>query len=113
MVIETEVNLKQEVLRQLRQGQSHAIKGQVIAERLGFKNDRAVRLAIRELIASGVPIASSVKEPQGYYIAETHQEALEYMAGLRSRLIEDALRRRDFKLASYRHFEGAKQGKLL
>lgn len=107
------MELKQEVLKHLKHGQSKAIKGQVIAERLGFKNDRAVRLAIRDLIAQGVPIASSVSEPQGYYIAETYQEALEYMAGLRSRLIQDAMRRRDFKLSAYRYFEGARQKRLL
>ncbi len=110
---ETKCNLKQDVLRQLHLGRVFAIKGKLIAERLGFKNDRAVRIAIRELINDGVPIASSVIEPQGYYIVENYQEALEYMAVLRGRLIEDALRRRDFKLSAFRYFDGTKQRRLL
>jgi len=109
------IDIQREVLKILEyhQGRENAIKGQVIASRLGHKNDRAVRLAIRELIASGVPVASSVQEPQGFFIAETYQEALDYMRSLRERLISDAVRRRDFKVGAYRYFEGASQKRLL
>lgn len=93
-------NLKSAVLHQLNSGHANAIKGSLIAKRLGFKNDRAVRIAIRELISDGVPVASSVNPPYGYYIVETKQEAEEYLAVLKGRLVEDAYRRRDFKVAS-------------
>lgn len=113
MAVETKGFRCQAVMQHLHRGRALAIKGYEIARRLGYKDDRLVRIAIRQLIADGVPVASSVQEPQGYYIVESYQEALAYMAVLRSRLIEDALRRRDFKLAAYKYFEGAKQKKLL
>ena len=90
---------KYQVLSMLRKGKAKAITGKELARRLGEPNDRAIRLVIRELIADGYAIASSVNKPHGYYLVETQEEAKEYMAGLKSRLINDALRRRDFKRA--------------
>ena len=92
--------LKFAVLKQLNKGKSKAITGSLIANRLGMRNDRSIRLAIRELIRDGIPIASSVKPPLGFFIAETKEEAEDYMSVLKGRLIEDALRRRDIKRAT-------------
>ena len=92
--------LKAQVRGLLCHGKEHARKGDDFARLLGFKNDRLVRLAIRELIADGLPIASSVTPPLGYFIAGSVEEATEYMRVLKSRLVNDAYRRRDFKLAS-------------
>ena len=44
----------------LKTGRRSAITGKRIAHTLGQSDDRKIRLMIRELIAEGVPIASSV-----------------------------------------------------
>ena len=93
-------------------GRGSAIKASELAYAFGLSDDRHVRQLIRELIKDGYPIAASVSEPMGYYIVATRAEADEYMAGLRSRLIEDALRRRDFKKAAGCWFEPARQMRL-
>jgi len=92
--------LKSQILRQLHRGQRKAIPGNILATRLGYKNDRAIRLAIRELISDGIPVASSVIPPVGFFIAETREEVKQYTANIKSRLIEDAYRRRDFLRAA-------------
>ena len=64
-------------------------------------NDRDVRLAIRELIADGIPIAASTDGRNGgYFIANTTEEAKDYIGKLRHRIIQDCLRLRDFKRAA-------------
>ncbi len=81
-------------------GKAKARTGKELASVLGLRDDRFVRLAIRELIADKVPIASSVSPPMGYFIVNSPEEAEEYMQNLKSRLVENAYRRRDFKLAA-------------
>lgn len=95
------------------QGKDSAIKGKDIACLLGQRSDRKARLIIRDLIEEGYPIASTVSDPKGYFMIQTIAEKDEYLAVLRSRLIEDALRRRDFKIAAGRYLEGVRQGMLL
>ena len=95
------------------QGRTKAIRGSELAQMMGFKNDRAVRLAIRDLIADGYPIASTTQEPAGYFIAASLEEANEYMDDLKGRLIQDALRRRDFKLSMGWLTDRVVQGKLI
>lgn len=75
--------------------------------------ERNVRLAIRELITEGLPVASTTELPGGYFLVATRQEAEQYAASIRSRLIEDAIRRRDFRRAADMHLTPARQGKLL
>jgi predicted DNA-binding transcriptional regulator YafY len=72
---------------QLHRGKHRAITGKELAQLLGEENDRLVRKEIRELIAQGHPIASSTEKPYGYFIADSIQEAQEYMLSLRRRLI--------------------------
>jgi len=93
-------NLKQQIIENLHFGRAGAIPGNILARRLGFRTDRVVRRKIRELIADGIPIASSVVYPLGFFIAETKEEVDLYAANIKSRLVEDALRRRDFLRAS-------------
>ena len=93
----TSAELKQEVRLLLRYGKEHARTGDELAKVLGFKDDRPVRLAIRKLIAEGLPVAAS---GNGYFIASSLDEAIEYMRTLKGRLVNDAYRRRDFKRAS-------------
>jgi len=92
--------LKADVFYYLKKGRESAVKGSELAEILYLKNDREIRLIIRELIAEGVPIASSVYPPYGYYIVKTKEEAEDYLRVLKSRLVQDAYRRRDFKRAA-------------
>ena len=106
-----EVRLKLILLR--HEGKARAITGQELATIVGHRDDRAVRLAIRKLIANGLPVASSTEPPAGYFVVVTRQEAEVYAASIRSRLIEDALRRRDFRRAADMHLTPAKQEKLL
>lgn len=93
-------DLKSAVLRQLKHGKVDAITGKVLAGRLGERDTRQARQAIRELISDGIPIVGSVTAPYGYYIAETPLECETYLAELKSYLVEHAYRRRDFKVAS-------------
>lgn len=92
-------NLKPAILRCLRHGKDQAITGRQLARILGQRDDRGIRLAIRRLIADGVPVASSVHPPLGYYIVSTLEEAEEYLANLTARIAEDADRQRDFRRA--------------
>ena len=92
--------LKQEVRYLLRYGKEKARTGKELAKILGFNNDRLIRLVIRDLIAEGLPVASSVTPPLGFFIASSLDEARDYMRVLKGRLVQDAYRRRDFKLAS-------------
>ncbi len=100
--------LKLSIFRCLRHGKAQAITGSRLAELLGQRNDRGIRLAIRELIAEGVPVASSVHAPYlGFYIVSTLEEAEEYEAVMTARISEDAARQRDFRSAFQQaHGEG-------
>ena len=94
------------------QGRDRAITAKKLATKLNH-DERFVRLKIRDLIAQGIPIASNTQIPHGYYIVETILEANQYMQSLRNRLIEDALRRRDFKRARDKAFYSGEQARLL
>lgn len=91
--------LKAEVYRLLRYGKENAKTGELLARNLD-SNYRSIRMAIRELIRDKVRVAALVDPPFGYFIATTAEEVDEYLRVLRSRLVQDAFRRRDFKLAS-------------
>jgi len=94
------------------EGRDRAIKSKELAQIINC-DERKVRLIIRELIAEGLPIASSVQEPMGYFIVNTRQEAEQYALSIRSRLIEDAIRRKDFRRAADQWLTPAEQGKLI
>lgn len=98
---------------QRHRGKDRAITGKRIAAMLGFQDDRAIRQEIRQLISQGIPIASATQPPYGYYIIESPQEAEHYMSQLKSRLVQDAYRRRDFKKASMNALSEEKQLALL
>jgi len=94
-------------------GKAKAIPGDKMAHILGEKTDRRIRNIIRELIAVGYPVASSVTPPRGYFMVETVTEAKAYQRDLKSRLVEDAYRLRDFKKASGLLLGRVKQGRLI
>ena len=93
-------------------GQANAITAKNLSEILDG-DERHVRVFIRELIAEGLPVASTTKLPYGYFIVESLEEAKQYAASIRRRLIEDAYRRRDFNRSVALHSEQVKQGRLL
>jgi hypothetical protein len=86
------------ILEQHR-GKRSAIKGADLARELKQRDDRLIRMVIRDLIAQGVPVSSSVSEPMGFYLVVTPREAEEYIAVLEARIREDEARLRDFKRA--------------
>lgn len=97
----------------LHEGPGQAVKARQLAGMFGYKDDRAIRLAIRELIAEGLPVASSTEKMPGYFLVTSRQQAELYAGSIKSRLIEDAKRRRDFRKAADMWLTPAEQGKLL
>ena len=95
--------LKNQIVFHLRYGKENARTGAKIAKFLKFKDDRPIRLFIREMIAEGVPIASSVGKHPGYFIVSTQEEAEEYSKVLLDRLVADGRRRKDFRIAARKH----------
>lgn len=100
MATKTTIELKQEVKLLLNTGKGYATTGEALALTLNYKNDRFIRLAIRELIADGIPVISSVNPPYGYYIANSPDDITEHLGDLRHRALEILRRYRDLKLAS-------------
>ena len=113
--METKADIKHEIHAILLQhhGRQNAITGMAIAHKLGFKENREVRRAIRGLINDGVPIASTTESPAGYYIIINREEVDIYMKRLRDLLIEDARRRRDFRVCAMRYLENVGQGRMI
>jgi len=95
------------------QGRARAITGQELAQMLGEPNDRSIRLAIRKFITGGLPIASSNEAPAGYFLVATWEEARRYADSIKGRLIEDAIRRRDFNRSAALYLKAAEQGRLV
>jgi len=96
-----------------RQGKENAITGKELARLLGERDDRRIRQIIRELIEEGYPIASSVTGTKGYFMTQTFAEKEEYLAVMRSRLIQDALRRRDYKKSAGLYLDRVTQARLI
>ena len=78
---------------------------------LDIREDRALRLTIAELRREGFPILSS--SSAGYYLPANRKELEDCLAEFRSRLIEDALVRRDLKIHGSQYLAGEKQGVLI
>lgn len=96
----TKEELRRELPHVLGASRQSAVRGTVLADRFGYRDDRTIRAVIRELIADGLPVASETTPPAGFFIATTQEEVMAYAKALRDRLIEDAKRRRDFLRAA-------------
>ncbi len=95
--------IKEKLIRHLGKGRQGALTGKTLAylfESDSDGQDRHLRMIIGELIEEGYPIASTTESPAGFFIAQTAQEVKRYAQTLRSRLIKDAVRRRDFLRAA-------------
>ena len=75
-------------------GRENPITSRQLADKIGIP-ERKIRMIIREWVKT-FPIASATEKPAGYFIAVTQEEVNIYAQSLRNRLIEDAIRRRDF-----------------
>ena len=95
------------------EGPARAITAGELARMFGYKDDRIIRLAIRELIRNGLPVAASTENFPGYFIVTSRQQADEYALSIKKRLIEDAIRRRDFRRAADQWLTPAEQGRLI
>ena len=113
------INIKAQVLRVIErhEGQGNAILSLDLASAMGLPrthaSQRKLQMIIRELRRENKPVLSTCSPPYGYYWPGSWAEGQECLASIRSRLIEDALTRRDIKLGLGLHFEGAKKVKLL
>lgn len=72
-MVNTNGNLKEDILFNLKRGRENAVKKMELARRCGV-NERGLRLIIRELIDEGYPICGSPHPPYGYFIASSPQE---------------------------------------
>lgn len=113
MAVDTQINLKQEVLRVLERhvGRENPIKANELSRMFGYSktNTWVIRDAIHELVIDDknpCPICAAQSRPEGYFIAETYQEVNDYAQTLKDRGIADIIRRRDVRRAAQRYFEG-------
>jgi hypothetical protein len=78
-------NIIQELTNQLRydvlkSGHENAISKAELTRYFGFKDDRLIRSAIRELQRQRViPVISALSDPSGYFIPVSRQEAKPYL----------------------------------
>ena len=103
METELKATLKQNILLMIGRGRENSLTGIQLAAMVGsdrLGKDRTFRLLVLELIEEGYPIASTNVRPAGYFMADTPEEVKIYAQSLRSRLIKDAIRRRDFLRAA-------------
>lgn len=110
----TDYDLKSQLKRilQRHEGRGQAITARELAAVTGY-DERRVRLVIRELITDGLPVASSTESPAGYFMVATWEEAHRYAESIKGRLIEDAIRRRDFRRSVALYLKPAEQRRLL
>ena len=101
----------QKILERHR-GSQNPITGKEIAECLGARDTREIRNKILELTHDGLPVASSVTKPFGYYVCETVAEMDSYSSVLKSYMREIAIHRWRFINASYRDRTGSIQKQL-
>ena len=84
--------------------QHRRITGMQIAKRVGYLNDRKVRVAIGKLILKGYLIVASVRKEKGYFLAETQEEVNMYLATEFSRVKENWARIKAIQQNAARQF---------
>lgn len=85
-------------------GSSQPIKTKILAQRLNTSM-RMVRRLIRDLIAQGHLIASSMEPPYGYFVPKTEEEKRHYRNQLLSRIKHILGRLKDFDKATAEKIE--------
>ena len=89
----------EKMLWEFLEGSSKPIKTKVLAQRLRT-SERMVRRLIRDLIAQGHLIASSMEPPYGYFIPKDEEEKRHYRNQLLSRIKHILGRLKDFDRAT-------------
>ena len=100
--------LREKITRCLGRGRKQALTGKHLAYMVESDpdgQDRYLRLLIRDLIDSGLPIASATAKPAGFFIAINREEAEQYCTDMVARIKEDAARLRAFKRAARHLFK--------
>ena len=85
-------------------GSSQPVKAKILAQRLNTSM-RMVRRLIRDLIAQGHLIASSMEAPYGYFVPKTEEEKRHYRNQLLSRIKHILGRLKDFDKATAEKIE--------
>jgi len=88
----------EELIWDFLKGSSRPIKAKVLAERLET-SERMIRRLIRDLIAQGHLIASTMEPPYGYFIPKTESQKRHYRNQLTSRIRNIVERLKDFDRA--------------
>ncbi len=109
--VDTKELLRNRLLR--HRGRENAVTAMELARQFGYRDDRKIRIMIRDLISEGLPVAAATESPAGYFVIASILERDVYANTIRSRLKEDALRRRDFLRAAALYSEQAGQGRLI
>jgi hypothetical protein len=109
------ISLQANILEKLRIGHKNAIGLKDLCKKLDA-NERKLRLAIEALRNEGYLILFGQKTktkdtagnkiilPNGYYLCETPQEAIEFYEYMKSRVIEECKIMRSIKLAAHKKF---------
>lgn len=111
-MLDRELKSQLKSILEKHEGRSRAITSRGLSRITGYP-DRAIRFCIRELIAEGLPVASSTLPPAGYFIVTTWEEVRQYAESIKRRLIEDAIRRRDFNRSAALYLKPAEQARLI
>jgi len=85
-------------------GSSQPVKAEILAQRLST-SIRMVRRLIRDLIAQGHLIASSMEAPYGYFVPKDEEEKRHYRNQLLSRIKHILGRLKDFDKATAEKIE--------
>jgi len=96
---ETKLRAEVHKILDVHRGAKNAIQGKELARMLRQPDDRKVRVVIGHLIEQGIPVASSVSEPAGFFIVNTPDEAAQQIAVLKSRISKLEVHLRDFERA--------------
>ena len=94
----------EKMLWELISGSSQPVKAGILAQRLST-SIRMVRRLIRDLIAQGHLIASSMEAPYGYFVPKDEEEKRHYRNQLLSRIKHILGRLKDFDRATAEKIE--------
>lgn len=108
----SELKTRLEAILTNRFGRHSAITSRELSS-ITLQPDRAIRLAIEDLIRDGLPIVSATEHPAGYFIPSSIEEAREYTQSLRSRAVQIFLRRKKVIRNTALYLKPANQGRLI
>lgn len=102
------LKLTLKILNYLKYGHENAVQLKELKRKLFLRDDRKIRLAIRELRKS-CPIAIASKKPYGYFIIATPEEYEEFRNYIISRIDEERQMLEDVEASAKSRFDKAYQ----